>query len=59
MGEVLFVRRCGKGRNLAGPALIAAGAVLLLVALPMEFWLAAIGIALIVSGAVVLRVDRC
>ena len=52
------MRRCMGRRNTGAFILIAAGVVLLIFALPLRFWAAAIGSILIAAGIVILLIDR-
>jgi len=49
------VRFCMGRKNSAGLALILIGFILLAFSLPVKFWLALIGTALIVSGVLILK----
>ena len=57
-GEVGVVRRCIGRRSTIGSVLIAAGLVLLIFALPLEFWAAVLGVVLIVAGVILLAIER-
>ena len=57
-GRCGAVRRCMGRRNTGAFILIAAGVVLLIFALPLRFWAAAIGSILIAAGIVILLIDR-
>ena len=52
------MRRCAGRRSSIGPVLIAAGLVLLIFALPLKFWAAALGVVLIVAGVVLLAIEK-
>ena len=56
-GEVFSVRGCMGKRGAGGLLLIAAGLLLLVFSLPVKFWTAVLGCALIAAGILLLKLD--
>lgn len=51
------MRGCGRGKGICGLALIAAGALLLIISLPIKFWIVVLGCGLILAGLLLLGQD--
>lgn len=50
-----FYKCCNPYRRWLGIALLALGAILLIIFVPAEFWLALLGVGLIIAGIILCR----